>query len=701
MFDQHLVLAKKQLYVLSISKTDRLNKLFTFIAIITLYLKKTIYSMNFNYIFLSLVTVIQSFSLFAQKEEFSCSNIKSKNKLTKSNTLTVEQIAQTERYDVHYYLLDLNMTNISTDLSGTVEIHGAAKENLDSVWFELFETFTISEIRLNGSAVTYNRNLSAIKVPVNLLMDESFIISVTYNGSPPDVSSNPLGGSGMTNDNSPSWGNQVTWSLSEPFSAFEWFPCKQSLTDKADSVDVNITVPSTCKAGSNGVLVQEIDLGDGRTKFMWKHRHPIDYYLISVAVAEYVDYTVYANPIGAPNPIPIQNFIYNNPLTLPNFQTDIDETVDFIEYFSSVFGLYPFHNEKYGHCMAPLGGGMEHQTMTTQGFFDNTLTAHELAHQWWGDHVTCKSWSDIWVNEGFASYAEYLMLAEMYPGDEVSDMNDRHNNIKSELGGSIWVEDSLNSGRIFDSRLTYDKGAAFVHTLRYMLNNDSHFFSALQNYQSNFSFSTAIGLDVQQIMENISSLDLSETFEQWYFGEGFPTYSAKWNVVDNDLHVNVTHTTSMPSVTPLFTNDLDIRFQRTGMSDTIVRFDIQSVNENFIINGLNNVTNLIKIDPENWIINNVGSIQHDLSLGTAKMEEIEVNNSISLYPNPRADFVEIVSGKDELYHVKIIDPSGKLCFSRKVKTAEKINVSEFQAGLYMFQIENEDGEQITRKIMRK
>ena len=460
-------------------------------------------------------------------------------------------------------------------------------------------------------------------------------------------------------------------------------------------------MPSACKAGSNGVLEQELALGNGTTKFMWKHRYPIDYYLISVAVAEYVDYTVYANPVGAPNPIPIQNFIYNNPATLPNFQTDIDETVDFIEYFSEVFGLYPFYNEKYGHCMAPLSGGMEHQTMTTQGFFNNTLTAHELAHQWWGDHVTCKSWSDIWVNEGFASYAEYLMLKEMYPGDEVADMADRHIDIKSELGGSIWVEDSLDGGRIFDSRLTYNKGAAFVHTLRYLINNDDQFFTSLQNYQSDFAFSTALGVDVQQVMETESGLDLSEAFEQWYFGEGYPTYSAKWNVIGNDLHVNITHSTSMPSITPLFTNDLDIRFQRTGMSDTTIRFTIESTNQDYIIVGLNTITNLNSIDPKNWIINNVGSIQHDLSLGLIEAEKNEENNSVSLYPNPSSDFVEIRSNKIETYNLKIIDPTGKLCFSRKVKTGEKINISEFQSGLFMFQIESENGEQITRKIMRK
>jgi aminopeptidase N len=638
---------------------------------------------------------------FAQQEKFSCSTVKSKNNALKSNTLSIDQIAQTERYDVHFYHLDLSMTNTSTFLNGTVSMHGTAREDLDSVWLELFDSFVISDLLLNGVSVNYTRNLSAIKVPVNLQANDPFVIAVSYNGTPPTASSNPLGGSGMTNASSPTWGNQVTWSLSEPFSAFEWFPCKQSLTDKADSVYVDLTVPSSCKAGSNGVLVEEIDLGNGTTQFKWQHRFPIDYYLISVAVAEYIDYTVYADPVGASNPIPIQNFIYNNPATLPNFVDDIDETVEFIELFSELFGLYPFQSEKYGHCMAPISGGMEHQTMTTQGYFVNTLTAHELAHQWFGDHVTSASWSDIWVNEGFAAYAEYVMLEKLYPGDEVGDMADRHLNIKSQPGGSIWVEDSLNANRIFSGRLTYDKGAAFVHTLRYLLNNDDHFFAALRNYQQNHAFGTAIGLDVQEEMENESGLDLAAAFEQWYFGEGFPTYSAKWNVVGNELLVRITQTTSMPLITPLFTNDLDLKFQRAGVGDTIIRFNIQSADALFSISGLESVTALAAIDPENWIVNNVGTIQHDQNLGLSEWLEIESKGTISVWPNPVGDFMEVHSTKDEMLLVKGMDPTGKLCYLQRVKSGSTIDLSGFEAGLFLFQIESEHGGQVVRKIIRR
>mgnify|MGYP001432194733 FL=1 len=141
----------------------------------------------------------------------------------KSNSLSIAQIAETELYDVHFYHLDLNMTNMSTDLSGTVRMDASAKQPLDSALYELFSGFTITEIRVNGNAVDYSRNNSAIKVPINAAQNENFSIETDYSGTPPTAATNPLGGSGMSQDDSPTWGNEVVWSLSEPFSAYEWF----------------------------------------------------------------------------------------------------------------------------------------------------------------------------------------------------------------------------------------------------------------------------------------------------------------------------------------------------------------------------------------------------------------------------------------------------------------------------------------------
>ncbi len=645
------------------------------------------------------IFVIISLNAISQKNEHSCSNLKSKINLSKSASLTVAQIAQTERYNVHYYTLDVEMSNLSTDIAGTGEIYGTANEALDTVWFELFNTFTITEIRLNGLSTPYLRQGSAIKVPVNILAGDSFIISTDYQGTPPTAATNPLGGAGMTNDNSPSWGNQVTWSLSEPFSAYEWWPCKQSLRDKADSVSVKITVPSSCKAGSNGVLENVVDLGNGKSRYEWKHRHPIDYYLVSVAIAEYVEYNVYANPIGATNPILIQNFIYNNPQTLPYFQADIDETVDFLELYSDVFGLYPFADEKYGHCMAPLGGGMEHQTMTTQGFFEKTLTSHELAHQWFGDKVTCASWADIWVNEGFASYAEYIMLENLYPSEEITDMVTRHDNIMQQPGGSVWVLDSLNEGAIFSSRLVYDKGAAIIHTMRFLANDDALFFQGIENYLTEFSDSVAIGLDVKTALENATGVDYTANFEEWYFGEGFPTYSVVWNKIGSDLQLKITHSTSRPNVTPTFTNPLEIRFSRTFLPDTTIRFDIQSNDENFVIQNMSSILNVSSVDPNNWIINRVGSIVYDNAF-MASNEELSNEELIEIFPNPNNGLFTISVKKPGSYKVDILDTKGRIIAQKNFDKNIQLDLTKEVKGLYLLQITSVDGSQTIRKIVK-
>lgn len=602
----------------------------------------------------------------------------------KSNSLSIIQIAQTERYDVHFYHLDLNMTNMSTALSGTVRMDASANESLDSALYELFSGYTITEIRVNGNAVDYSRTNSAIKVPVNAGQNEIFSIETDYSGTPPTAATNPLGGAGMSQDNSPTWGNEVVWSLSEPFSAYEWFPCKQSLTDKADSSFFFITVPSNLKAGSNGLLEQVVDLGNGFSRYEWKHRHPIDYYLISVSVSSYIEYNVYANPAGAPNSILIQNYIYDNPQTLINFQDDIDETVDFMELFYDLYGPYPFEDEKYGHCMAPFSGGMEHQTMTTQGFFTKGLTTHELGHQWWGDNVTCASWCDIWINEGFASYSEYLMLENLYANESTGHMEDVHDNVMNQNGGSVWVLDSLNENRIFSGRLTYDKGAAIVHTMRYLVNDDALFFDILRDFQLAFKDSTANGIDFKEALEDATGTDFNPVFEEWYFGEGYPTYSLLWQQSGEDVLVEINHTCSKPSVTGTFTNNLDIRFIRPGIGDTTVRFDINANSNTFTISNIGTIASTILIDPENWIINQVGSIVQSDELGF--IDPQEDNSNLSIYPNPSSGIFQI-KGLNQKVELTIYDLKGKERKKASISPNQIIDIKNLGEGSYIIQIQ--------------
>ena len=638
--------------------------------------------MRLKLISLSLTLFFGS-NLIAQDENSTmCSKRNKKANTTKSAALSVDQIAESERYDVHFYSLDVTMNNIQTNIGGTGEIHAFANEDMDSALFELHSNHAISQIRVNSLPVLYSRVGTAIKVPVYALEGESFIISIDYSGVPPTSASTPFGGGGMTYDTSPSWGNHVVWSLSEPFSAYEWWPCKQSLRDKADSCQIKITVPDTCKAGSNGLLEQIVPVGGGFSRYEWKHRHPIDYYLVSVAVAKYIDYTVYANPVGAPNPIMIQNYIYNNPATLTNFQDEIDETVDFIELFYDLYGPYPFEDEKYGHCMAPLSGGMEHQTMTTQGFFEKGLTSHELGHQWWGDNVTCASWSDIWINEGFASYSEYLMLENLYPTQKNQHMLDVHDNVMSQANGSVWVLDSLNENRIFSGRLTYDKGAGIIHTIRYVVNDDDLFFNTLRAFQVEYADSVASGIDMRNAFQDATGIDFTPYFEQWYFGEGYPTYSARWNQQGNNVLVELSHTSSMSGVTPTFTNPIDIRISRT-IGDTIVRLNVNSNEVQYQLTNIGAATG-ISIDPLNWVMNKVGTVVFD---GTfLDVNEIESTADLVIYPNPSNGQVTINTGQDLDQKYKVYRMNGQEIAKGEISGTQQIDLSNFVDGTYLIQI---------------
>lgn len=643
----------------------------------------------------TIILCLSFINLYSQVKNYTCRHKHQQGKLSnRSNLLNKEEITETKKYDVYHYAFDIQMNNLSTNIKGNVELHANAIENIDSVIFELSSSLTINYILVNNVNANFKRYNSAVKVNANLTSGDSFIITVNYEGTPENVGQI----SGMNNASSGSWGNQVTWSLSEPFNAYQWFPCKQDLTDKIDSVSMKITVPSTTMAGSNGVLENTIDLENGFTRYEWLHKYPIDYYLISVAIAEYVEYNVFANPEGSTSPVLIQNFIYNNPQTLTTFKNDIDETVDFMEYFATIYGPYPFQDEKYGHCMTPFSGGMEHQTMTSQGFFERTLTAHELAHQWWGNHVTCASWADIWVNEGFTSYSEYLMLENLYPGDEENHMRIVHNQVTSINGGSVYVLDSLNVNSIFNGRLTYDKGAAIVHTMRYIVNDDVLFFETLKNFQNQFSNSTATGLDVKKFFEENTLIDFLDFFNQWYYGEGYPTYSATWNTDGDNAYVNITHTTST-NKTQTFTNPIDITFSRENLSDTTVRLEIASNNDNFIINDIKNINNLTSIDENNWIINRVGNITKDVNLSNNTNKATK--NGFKIYPNPSTSgILNYELPENKKYIIEIYDVLGHLVLQSKTTSNNFIDISHLNNGSYLLHLTDNKSERQIRVLIK-
>lgn len=660
--------------------------------------------MKTSFVILFIPFITTSYFSFGQNEEHACA-VKHESFKNKGGqkTLTASEEIKANKYDVHYYELDLAMTNQNTSVAGTAHVHAKTIQSLDTVLLELFPTLIISDIRLNGVSTSYTRTNALLKIPINAAAGFSFQLSIDYGGTPPTPGTNPFGGSGVTSSYISTIADRVTWTVSCPFLAHEWFPCKQILRDKVDSCAVKITVTSNLKAASNGILENIVDLGNGTSRYEWKHRKPILYYLICATIAPYQEYSLFAHPSQLNgDSVLIQNFVYGNATTLPQATQQCDQLPSYLELYSDLFGLYPFADEKYGQCVAPIGGGMEHQTMTTIGVFEKKITAHELAHSWFGDHVGIASFSDVWLSEGFATYAEYLMLENFYPTEKAALLSSWHNSVCYAPGGSIWFTDTLDISRIYNSRLSYKKGASIIHTLRHIVNNDPLFFETLRQFQNDFTDSVAIGLDLKNTFEQSTGMDLTAFFEEWYFGEGFPTYSTRWNSMGNDLLIEVSHTVSMASVTPAFSNPLEISFTRNGMADTTIRFQLTDNLDQFYLQNIGEVTGVAAIDPSNWIINRVGQNIHDTGF-IANLEEGESSeeNFPKVYPNPSNSMYHILMPDEESYVLQLFDARGQLLSQVSFESSTTLDVSNLSSGSYILEVSGKAKDSIRRRKVLK
>lgn len=581
------------------------------------------------------------------------------------------------KYDAHFWHLDLEVSHLSLNLKGYARTQlTVTATSLDTLAFELHSALTVDSVRVGGVRRSFLRRGHTIRIPLNPQPPQGTLVEaeVFYRGTPPST-----GATGIFNRASPTWGNQVTWTLTQPFYAHTWWPCKQILTDKADSVWVFLTVPAGTKAGSNGLLEGVDTLSDGRLRYRWKSRYPIAYYLVAFAVAEYIDYSFYAPIPGLSQPVLVQNYIYNNPGTLPQFQAQIDTTAALLREFSRLFGPYPFHEEKYGHMMAPFSGGMEHQTMTTQGFFTFTLTAHELAHQWFGDYVTCASWQDIWLNEGFASYSEYLALQKLGTASAARNwLVSTHDNIISSPCGSVWVPDTLNASRIFDSRLSYDKGAYLLHMLRYRVRNDSLFFAALRAYLQNQAYGVALAGNFRQTFENATGLSLGTFFQQYYYGQGHPRFAVRWNNAGPDLWVEITQQASCPSRTPFFETPIPIYLQRTSAPDTTIHLFLTQSPQTFYIPNAGTIISL-RLDPDYWLIREILSITQDVSLGLPEA----ATPALRLFPNPLPQGQTLYLEAPVAMQVSFTDASGRLIYQTALQPGINPLTPPLSPGFYL------------------
>ncbi len=590
-------------------------------------------------------------------------------------------------YDVNFYHLDLAFTDTLNYIEGSTSIHVNMLADADSLVFELSGSLIVDSVSVNSLSAGFSQedDLLFITSSSGFASGSRIKATIYYYGKP----GQSFFFSGISNRRDFTYDKNVTYTLSEPFQAKDWFPCKQDLNDKADSAWIFITTDSSLMAGSNGVLSNITVLPEGRKRYEWKTSYPIAFYLISVAVSDYRDYSYY---IGFPDgdSLLFQNFVYDHPELMTNEQQAIDKTADMLLLFSELFGPYPFMNEKYGHCLAPMGGGMEHQTMTTLQNFNFELVAHELAHQWFGDNVTCGTWQDIWVNEGFASYGEYLAL-EYLAGKKaaINWMSSAHNYAKRSPGESIYLseDEANNTSRIFSLPLSYKKGAAILHSLRYEMNNDNLFFQVFKEFQIRFTDSSAIAIDFLNVLNELSGKNYSWFFDQWYYGKGYPVFQTVWKQNSDSLVIE-SYQNNISDSPAIFKSHYDYYISFENGSDTLVKVLYDESYERFGFKF-----------PER-VISVTGDPSVNVLSENTILRYFPQDTLFEISPNPFSEYIDVVFNTNRPQRLVLItDLNGKVLYQQEVKNGSaRITPGALREGIYIFVVEEKGRTYSTRVI---
>ncbi|MEL0173383.1 MAG: M1 family aminopeptidase [bacterium] len=583
--------------------------------------------------------------------KYLCSHEKSASRWqTQNSTLNQNQ----EKIDIKFYELNLDIDFNSSRIHGSVTVNGVIGNIYpDFIELDLYDNMTVDSILQNNIPILYLHENDMLKIPISdiTLNDENlFSLTIFYQGTP-----DHCGAGGFKFDEHQNIGH--VWTLSEAYCARSWWPCKDDPSDKADSVNIIISVPlePAYIVASNGLL-SSTTINNNKKTYFWKERYPITTYLVSLAIYPYTKWVdQYVSPISSDTML-IEHYVFPDryEASYPNYSL----TKDMLSFFSELFGEYPFISEKYGHADFTWGGGMEHQTLSSMGSFSQNLMVHELGHSWWGNLITCKTFNDIWLNEGFARYCQALWAEHMYGREAYFDFMNNHAYYGA---GTIYVENPSSNSQIFSAGLSYNKASWVLHMLRHKV-GETMFFDILKSYASNdsLSYNAASTSDFQKVCEDISGLDFEQFFQQWIYGEKYPKYELSWWHEGNGIYnVKIDQVQSYN----FFSMPIDLKFSGSAgpmLVDTTIVIENNNFSQLYEFSGFNFLVENVMLDPENWIlkeatysVNEIDNILPDrVEVEKAFPNPFNSKVKLSFYINPQFG--------DTHVNVNIFDLRGKI-----------------------------------------
>ncbi len=590
-------------------------------------------------------------------------------------------------FDIKYHRFEWRVNPAVRYISGSVTTYFKAVETMNQMTFDLDNVLRVDSVKQRGNRLIFSQladKTLQITLPQNLMADALDSVTVFYQGVPPQT------GFGSFSQRLRSGTKPEIWTLSEPYGSRDWWPGKSDLIDKIDSIDVIVQCPPQYRVASNGLLIRELSVNDTSKLFHWKHRYPIVNYLVAFAVTDYVQYIDKAK-LSRGDSMNILNYVY--PETLAASQAGSFKTANAMRLYDSLFVEYPFKKEKYGHAQCGFGGGQEHQTMSFMGnVTDPGLIAHELAHQWFGDKITCGSWEDIWLNEGFATYLTGLYWQYVEPDWWRNWLVVTRNDATRMTNGSVIVDDTTSVNRIFNGTLSYNKGARVLHNLRLKL-GDAAFFGGIRRYQNDPAvvYGFARTADLKRNLEAVSGQNLTEFFKDYLYGQGYPSFQVEWCITLPSVFPNILikQTQSHPSVS-FFETPVQVKcFNRDRTRDTTVTLNLTANNQRFLPQ-INFVTDSIAFDPDLWLLSRNNVVTKSACVST---QEIDNQWITQLSPNPVKDnlTVNFKGDKAETLMVEIVNELGQSVSKSAINAqfgdnSTTLNVNDLPNGFYVLKL---------------
>jgi aminopeptidase N len=660
--------------------------------------------------------ILLSFGVsFAQWNEMSGSEMCSQRKSSMPSPLPAlfgdSQNSPRHKYDVLNYSIYVDIRQCffspySRGFTGDVVITFRVDTALNQITLNAVNSaIVVNSVRLAGVSFTHTGDVLTVNLNRTYNVGETAQVGISYQRQ--NVTGNGFYA-----------GNGGIFTDCEPGGARRWFPCWDQPSDKA-TIDLVARVPANAKLGSNGRLQDSLLIGD-TLYYHWISRDPVATYLI--VMTGKINYNlniVYWHKISNPSDsIPIR-FYFNsgeNPVPIQNIIGDMTT------YYSQKFGEHPF--EKNGFCTAPAPGfnwgGMENQTLTTlqAGNWGQNLVSHEYAHQWYGDMVTCATWGDIWLNEGFASYAEALWYE--HTGGYTAYKNDinsfANSYLSSNPGWAMWNptwNEYTPSGTLFNYAITYAKGACVLHMLRYVLQDTSVFFNCMRGYAmdtAEFKYKSATTDDWRAKISQIAGQDLTWFVDEWVKQPNHPVYSNLYQFTTNGGN-NWTvgfQARQTQGNSPFHKMPLTLRITFASGPDTTIRvmndYNVQTWYWDF-----NRQPSTFTFDPNNDIVLKQGSTNQGTINGISENESPLKFELSQNYPNPfnASTVIRYQLAANSFVTLKLYDALGKelmgLVNEKQDAGSHQVSfdASKLPSGVYFYRIEMGDFKDTKKMLLVK